>query len=293
MSRSQESTRGAYGFRLTYRDAGEGAHLDDLLEMDASIPNISVTSRVAGMTPDVEEVGADRVVYGTRGGTTFRVERDPATIHFDLPLPVVPGALVHPLLTVGISIHARWRGDVTLHAGGFETSSGAWGIMGSRQAGKSAMLAALAARGCPVVADDLLTIQDREVWAGPACVDLRPDSAGRFESVHYLGIVGGRPRFRMSTPPGRPRLPLRGFFVLDWHEEPTIEAVPLDARERLQWVYRQEYISLVGWPEPEKLVPLLGLPAWRVTRPPDWDATRNVIDRVLEIANDPLPAVDA
>jgi hypothetical protein len=286
MSSGTESTKGAYGFRLSYQGEDNGDQLDDLLEMDPSVPHVAVSWRHAETTVDVEEVSEDRVVYGSRGATTFQVDRDPASIHFELPLPVVPGALVHPLLTVGISVHARWRGDITLHAGAFETPAGAWAVMGSRQAGKSALLAALAGRGCPVVADDLLTIQDREVWAGPTCVDLRPDAAGRFESVHYLGIVGGRPRFRMSTPPGRPRLPLRGLFVLDWHEMPTIEAAPMDARERLHWVYRQEYISLVGWPEPEKLVPLLGLPAWRLTRPPDWTATQDVIDRVLEITND-------
>lgn len=282
---SDSDHRGAYGFRLIYPHAAE--RMLDLVELDASARPITVTWDHATTTVDVEEVNEKRVIYGRRGATTFHVAREPAAIHFDLPAPVVPGALVHPLLTVGISVHARWRGDVTLHGGAFETPGGAWAVMGARQGGKSALLAALAGRGCPIVSDDLLAIQDRSVWAGPSCVDLRPDAVGRFESVHYLGIVGGRPRFRLSTPPGRSKLPLRGFFVLDWHEQPTIEIEPLSARERLYWIYRQEYISLVGWPEPEKLMPLLGLQAWRLVRPANWAATQEVIDRVLSIANSP------
>jgi len=279
-----DSPRGAYGFRLIYPEADAGEHLADLIELDTLAPAVTVTWRLASTIRDIEEIQAARVVYGRRGASTFYVERQPLSIHFDLPAPVVPGAFVHPLLTLGISVHARWRGDVTLHAGAFETPNGGWGIMGARQAGKSALLAALAERGCPIVADDLLAVLDGSAWAGPSCVDLRPDAAGRFASSYFLGMVGGRPRHRLSTPPGRVQVPLRGFFVLDWHDRLAIEAEPLQAAERLQWLYRQEYISLVGWPEPEKLLPIAVLPAWRMTRPRDWAATQEVVDRVLEVA---------
>lgn len=273
------TSHGAYGFRLNYADPGE--HLDDLVELGDSSPEVAVAWRHATTIADVEEVTPDRVGYGVRGATTFWVERHPPSVLFDLPSPPVPGALVHPLLTVGISIHARWRGDVTIHAGAFETEEGAWGIMGARQAGKSAMLASLADRGRPIVADDLLTIQDGSVWAGPDCVDLRPDIAERF-GARYLGVVGGRPRFRLSTPPSRPRVPLRGFFVLDWHDRPTVTAEPLPLKERLEWLYRQDYIRLVGDPDPAKIVPLVVLPAWRLTRPRSWDATDAAVERLLE-----------
>lgn len=274
-------SRGAYGFRLIYPDAGEP--LPDLVEVGASAPVVTVLWRHASSIMDFEEVDEKRVAFGSRGRSALRVEREPPSIRFDLDEPPVPAALVHPMLTVAISVLARWRGDVTLHAGAFETPSGAWGIMGVRQAGKSAMLAALAEQGYPVVTDDLLTIQDGSVWAGPNCVDLRPDTAGRFVSAHYLGMIGGRPRFRLSTPPSRARVPLRGFFVLDWHDRPVIEAEVIRAGERLRLLYRQEYLPLLGWPDPRKLVPLLGLPAWRLTRPADWATTQDTVDRLLAL----------
>ena len=160
--------------------------------------------------------------------------------------------------------------------------------MGEREAGKSATLATLAGRGYPIVADDLLALHGGMAWAGPSCVDLRPDTAGRFGGARYLGLVGGRHRFRLSTPPGRAQVPFRGFFVLAWQDVGSgIRIEPMTAQERLQWLYRQEYISLMGWPDPASLLPLVGLPAWRVTRPPDWGATDEVVTRMLEVTNKP------
>lgn len=274
--------RGAYGFRLDYADPGE--HLNDLIELDDSAPLVSVGWRHASTIRDVEEVAENLVVYGARGGATFRVDRDPPSVLIDLPSPPPPHALVHPLLTVGISVHARWRGDVTLHAGAFETRSGAWGVMGEREAGKSSILAALAVRGLPIVADDLLAVDGMDVWAGPRCVDLRPDTAPRFRDARLMGVVGGRPRFRLSTPPGRARLPFGGFFVLGWHDDNRVVVEPMRPQERLQWLYQQEYIRLFGWPDPAKHLSLLTLPAWSVRRPADWGATDEVLGRMLEIA---------
>jgi hypothetical protein len=275
-------TRGAYGFRLDYIDQEE--NLDDLVELDSSLPAVTVAWRHASTSRNVEEVDERRVAFGVRGATTFHVERDPPSILFDLPDPPVPGALVHPLLTIGVSVLARWRGDVTLHAGAFETRSGAWGVLGAREAGKSATLAAIATAGHAIVADDLLAIHAGFAWAGPSCVDLRPDTADRFHA-RYLGIVGGRPRYRLSTPTPRDiRSPMRGFFLLDWHDDPLVRVERVPTAEWLQWLYRQEYISLVGFPDPEKLLPLLALPCWRVSRPRDWGMTQEAIGRVLEVA---------
>ncbi|HET6638222.1 MAG TPA: hypothetical protein VFH82_05520 [Gemmatimonadota bacterium] len=272
--------RGAYGFRLVYPEAAEPP--SELIDVDGSSPVVTVTWRHASTVRDIEEVSDERVVYGFRGATTYYVEREPPIVRFDVPYVPPLGAFVHPLLTIGISVLARWRGDVTLHAGAFETDSGAWGFFGAREAGKSSMLASLGERGYPVVADDLLAIQDGLVWAGPSCVDLRPDTAARFPGASYMGIVGGRPRWRLATASGRFRSPLRGFFVLDRHEDPGVTVEPLTTQERLQWMYRQEYIRLVGFADPSKMVPLLTLPAWRLRRPRDWEVTQQAVDRILE-----------
>lgn len=272
---------GAYGFRLTSPQAGDP--LPNLIVVDSASPRVEVSWRHASTVRDVEEVEAERVAYGFRGATTYYVERDPPAIRFDIPYVPSPAALVHPLLTIGVSVLARWRGDVTLHAGAFEAVTGGWGVMGAREAGKSSILASVGERGHPIVADDLLAVQSGMIWAGPSCVDLRPDTVGRFPRAVSMGMVGGRPRFRLATPAGRTRVPLRGFFVLEWGEDPAIRIEPLPPQERLQWLYRQEYIRLVGFPDPSKLLPLVALPAWRLTRPRDWAATEEAVERVLEL----------
>jgi hypothetical protein len=274
---------GAYGFRLIFEDTEESQR--DLIELSEALPDVTVSWRHATTIADSEEVSDSRVSVGARGANTILVEREPASIRFFLPQPPAPGALVHPLLTIGVSILARWRGDVTLHAGAFQTDGGGWGVMGAREAGKSALLAALAVRGIPILSDDLLTTDSGRIWAGPDCVDLRPDSASRFPGAHYLGIVGSRPRYRLSTPPSKDRAPFRGFFVLDWHDRSTVEVEPMSARDRLAWLYRQEYIGLMGPTAPEAYVPLLALPAWYLRRPREWSETDAMVNRVLELAN--------
>ncbi|CAN5879327.1 hypothetical protein BH20GEM1_BH20GEM1_09020 [soil metagenome] len=277
------SIRGAYGFRLKYLH--HEPMPDDLIELDRGLPEVVVGWRHASTVWDIEEVGEQRFKFGVRGAATFHVDRDPPAILFDLPEAPPPGALIHPLLTVGIAVLARWRGDVTLHAGAFATPEGAWGILGLREAGKSAILAGIASSGHAIVADDLLAIHEGSAWAGPSCVDLRPDTAQRFADARYLGIVGSRPRYRLSTPTPRDiRSPMRGFFLLDWHDDPLVRVERVPTAEWLRWLYRQEYISLVGTPDPRKLLALLGLPCWRVSRPRDWAMTQEAIGRVLEVA---------
>jgi hypothetical protein len=256
----------------------------DLAECDESAPVVTVEWRLATARADHEYIGEDRISFGVKGGSSIFVERDPPLITFHVTEPPVPDALVHPLGTVPLAILARWRGDVTLHAGAFATESGAWAVVGHREAGKSTMLASLATRGLPLVADDLLAMMDGLVWPGPACVDLRPDIVMRFPSARDLGIVSGRRRFRLSTAWESRRLPLRGIFVLAWHEHADVRVESLTVEERLRLLYDLEYVALVGPADPRALIGLLDIPAWRVLRPRDWQATESSLDALLEIA---------
>ena len=273
---------GAYGFRLVSSDPE--VVFNDLVPLAADAPAVTVGWRHASLIGTIEHVSDDRVALGARGASAMHVERRPPTITLDLEEPPDPDALLHPTLTVPMSVLARWRGDVTLHAGAFETPAGAWGVAGMREAGKSTLLASLAMRGCPVVADDLLTVLDGAAWAGPTCVDLRPDAAERFDGSRCLGEVGGRPRYRLSTAPGRAQQQLRGLFVPGWHDEPGVTIEPMGSKDRLRLLYGQEYIGLLGPADPREILKLLGLPAWRVLRPRDWEATDEVAERVLAVA---------
>lgn len=273
---------GAYGFRFAYPD-WEG-QLSDLAELDDSHPEVQIRWRLAASIVDQEHVGDGVVRMGPPRGSSFEVTREPRAITFSLADEPNPDALVHPMGTVPLSVLARWRGDVTLHAGAFATDAGAWAVAGAREAGKSTMLATLGSAGHPILADDLVTVLDGAVWAGPRCVDLRPDVAERFPDARNLGLVGGRERFRLSTPAAPVSAPLRGIFLLDWHDAPHAEVSPLPSSEWLRWLYRLEYIGLLGPADPERLLALVGLPAWRVLRPREWDSAGQAVDAMLVAA---------
>jgi hypothetical protein len=253
--------------------------------MSEDAEEVVIELRRASSLRRAGELGQDRILLAERRGEALHVRRSPAEVVLDIPDEVSTAALVHPILAVPLSLLARWRGYVTLHAGAFEVN-GAWAVLGERTAGKSSMLAALAARGVPIVSDDLLVVGDGFALAGPSCVDLRPDVQKRFPEARSLGIVGGRPRFRLSTPAGPARTPLRGFFVLEWSDSPRAELVPIGTQERLRFLYGQEYMGVLGASDPRRLVELVGLPGWFVRRPRDWDLTEAAVDQLLELTAD-------
>ena len=272
---------GAYGFTL------EGVGDADLVPVQDGAPRVRVTvSRgTFGGTPR-EEVSGDRVVFAPTGESGFTVEREPPAIHLTLGDELPDGAVVHPILTVPVAALARWDGAQTLHAGAFEAAGAAWALIGERMAGKSTLLASLALRGCPVVADDLLVVDGETVRPGPACVDLRPDVARHFPRSRVLGEVGGRIRHRLSTAPGSPAPPLGGFLALGWHEGERVAVEALPTRELLALLHGHEYIGLLGPSDPARVLDLLAVPAWRVLRPRRWEATDAVCDALLALAAD-------
>jgi hypothetical protein len=273
---------GAYGFRLIY-PAWDGA-LNDLVDVGESAPAVTIEWRHACTSVDHDYADDERVSLGARGGSSFHVHREPPRIVFDIVARPEPDALVHPLGTAPLAALARWRGDVTLHAGAFATTAGAWMVAGKREAGKSTMLGMLAQRGQPIVADDMLAVLDGVAWAGPHCVDLRPDAAERLGPTRELGILGMRPRFRLSTTPAPAATPLRGLFLLDWGDDPRVTVEPLEISERIRWLYSLEYLGLMGAADPRKLLELAALPSWRIARPRDWMASEDAADAILATA---------
>lgn len=273
---------GAYGFRLIYTDGGDRLH--DLVEQDPATSGVVMTWRLASTVVDHEHVDHERVSLGAKGASSFEVVRNPASIAFDFPETPSADAVLHPLGTIPMSVLARWRGDATLHGGAFAIEHTAWGLAGQREAGKSTTLALLSELGYTILADDLLAIQDGFVWSGPSCVDLRPQAAAKFPGARDLGIVGGRRRYRLSTPSAPARLPLRGFFFLEWHEEPRVTISPLPVDEKLRWLYALEYIGLMGPAPPLQILDLAALPAWRVARPRGWYTSAELIDAILAVA---------
>jgi hypothetical protein len=276
------NNRGAYGFRMKFPDTAEA--LNDLTACESTAPVVVIEWRLATTIADHAEVYNDKISFGTRRATSIFIDRDPPSIMFHLPELPVPDALIHPLGTVPFALLARWRGDVTLHAGAFATAAGAWAVVGHREAGKSTLLASLANRGVRLLADDLVAVLEGRVWPGPGCVDLRPDAAVRFAGARDLGIVSGRRRFRLSTPTETRRLPLRGIFVLAWHDRAGVRVEPLTVEERLRLLYDLEYVALVGPADPRALMDLVEVPAWRVSRSRHWTETDASLDAVMDLA---------
>jgi hypothetical protein len=278
------NNRGAYGFRMRFPDAAEPP--EDLTECDPTAPVVRVGWRLAATIADHAEIDEHRISFGVQRGSSVFIDRDPPSVTFHLSEPPVPDALVHPLGTVAFAILARWRGDVTLHAGAFATAGAAWAVVGHREAGKSTLLASLAVRGVRLLADDLLAVHDGQVWPGPGCVDLRPDAASRFPAARELGIVSGRRRFRLSTASETRRLPLRGIFVLAWHGRPGVLVEPLTVEDRLRLLYDLEYVAMVGPADPRAVMDLIEVPAWRIVRSRDWTELDATLDTILKLAHE-------
>ncbi|GAB3935843.1 hypothetical protein GCM10027614_11390 [Micromonospora vulcania] len=87
---------------------------------------------------------------GTRvlaDGRTLAVDRLRGTATFYGP-PLTPDVLAHPYLAPVATTVNRWAGRETFHSGAFVLDGRAWAVLGPRTAGKSSLLAALAAWVC-------------------------------------------------------------------------------------------------------------------------------------------------
>jgi hypothetical protein len=248
-------------------------------------PEVAFSWRVAPAEVDRREISDDRISVSLARQWAITVVRDPPTVTLELPEAIPAAAIVHPYSTVCLSVLARWRGDLTLHGGAFFHAGSAWALCGDRTAGKSTMLALLATRGIPIVADDLIVVKDRVALAGPHCVDLRLDAAERFPEARSMGVLGTRERFRLTSPPAPARAPLAGMFVLEWGEGRAPEIEPLSLKERLRALYEHQYTTLFPKPDERIVLELLDLPMWRLRRPKDWARADAATDALLATAS--------
>lgn len=274
-----EEELGLYGYRLSLPDWIEA---EDLARVDPVAPQVHVSPREACVLEDRRLEDGDRLALAWKQGSGFEVQRQRPQITIDSPEVAIEGALVHPLLTAPMSILARWRGDIALHAGAFFHAGGAWGLIGDKGDGKSTMLAGLGLRQIPLLTDDLLVLDGDVVRAGPACVDLRPDAARELGEGRLLGEIGGRERYRLSTLKGPARSQLRGFFVLAWAQEPAVHVEQVGTGEAMRILYEHEHMKLKGAGDLDRIFDLLEKPMWRFTRPRSWEAAEEALDRILQ-----------
>src|SRR4051812_34424118 len=282
---------GAYGFRIVASDPG--VVLPGLVEVPEDATAAHVSWETGPIRDEVVDITDDAVRIAVPDIVAIGVERATSRVSITLPDAPRPEAIVHPMLTTPLAFLARWRGHACLHAGAIAHDGGAVVVCGNQGAGKSTTLATLAEQGLPVIADDLVVIDDGHVLSGPSCVDLRSDAAERFPNAEYLGTIGARERFRLLTPPAPYKVPLRGIFRLEWSTTDAAEVRPLELAERLQVIDAYDYAGVMGIPDPEALLRLADVPMWALSRPRDLATSPRALELMREPAATATPATPA
>jgi hypothetical protein len=269
---------GAYGLRLHGVDSAG----DLLVPVDPRLPAFELASEIAPARSAPEFVSDSEARLQLRSGGELLIDREAGRVLARVPHEVRPDELVHPYLAPAAAVIGRWLGRESLHAGAFAIDGRVWGLIGSREAGKSSTLATLASRGYGLVCDDMLVLAGPTPLAGPRSVDLRADAAKRLGAGEPIGVTGARERWRLRLPPVRGDLALAGWVFLAWGDELSVRA--LGPAERLSRLLEERGVRLPP-ARPEVLVDLAELPAWELRRPEGWDSIGACVDRLLELTD--------
>ena len=192
----------------------------------------------------------------------LRLDRERSTMTMRTASPLDEDRLVHPWVTWGAAMFARWHGREAFHGGAFVSGGRAWAVLADKEGGKSTLLARLALDGAGIVSDDLLVIDDGDVFAGPRCVDLRPGTAEQL-GAGDLPLARGD-RHRLPLPPVADRLPLAGVVHLAWSDTLAVREIPLS--DRIARLRPHNGFDLLT-PGPSELLSLAGLPTLELSRP--------------------------
>jgi hypothetical protein len=209
------------------------------------------------------------------GGRQLHLHRGQRTATFT-GLPVSPDELVHPYVGAAAAVFSRWAGHEVYHAGAFIFGGLAWAILGGREAGKSSLLAALAARRLPVLADDLVVTDGYRAFCGPRTIDLRQPLPGSSEPMTRSR---GASRWRLSLPPMPAAVPLGGWIYLRWTAQVAMPALPASGLLARLAAGRT-------WPDlptdPQALLALAARPGWDLGRPANWTRMDETVDLILQ-----------
>ena len=265
---------GAYGFQL------EGAGQRLLLPVPAEWPVIRLIQEVADSDqPQTLNIGDQRATVPLIGGGVVIVDRHPPQAVFNVPHELSEDEIAHPYLGPIAALHAHWLGMQTFHGGAMVVGNTAWAVLGRRQAGKSSLLAEAERRGVPVLADDLLVVKGRNVFAGPRSLDLREHAAVHFGAGRPLGVVGQRERWRLDLAPVPPCLPLAGWVFLQWGRVTGIR--PMAIRDRLVQLAVSRTVKVAST-DPAPLLRLAALPAVQLTGLKQWETLSPLFEALLE-----------
>jgi hypothetical protein len=273
------AANGAYGFAIT--------GLDDPGELlgpaDPSWPPLRVERVAEPPSGAVEEPGTVRVTERDAeiwigDGGRVDVDRDAMTVSFRTRRRLEDRLVVHPYLGLPASIASNWLGRQVLHGGGFARDGRAWALLGDKESGKSSTLGWLAGRGFEILSDDILVVEDGVLFAGPRCIDLRPE-AGAVLGGEDVGMLGNRVRWRLLPGAAPPSVPLAGVIHLEWGSSVVVDQ--LDAGERLTGLIRNSVIR-PGSGDAAPFLDLAALPTSSFVRPRDLGALEASGEALLE-----------
>jgi hypothetical protein len=138
------------------------------------------------------------------------------------------------------------------------------------------MLVELHRRGYGIVADDMIVLMGGMAFAGPRCLDLRPEVASRVDGEGDAVLVRGGSRTRLSLPSVPAIVPFAGWIVLE--EGSTLGAVRVPLAERLPYLRRQ---LMMGARPVTAGLDLLAHPMWALRSPRTWAALPAAADALL------------
>lgn len=278
----QSGGLGCYGLAL------QG--VDQAADLLRSVPSDAPALRVVladapspGLPPTAEQerFGPDAARFHLPGGGHVEVDRTTSTATFSFPNlgPVDHHHLVHPFMATSCATVSRWHGRDVFHAGSFVVDGQAWGVLGDKGRGKSTLMAWLASRDVPVLADDLLVLDGERVLRGPRCLDLRTDAALALGVGEDLGVVGARARARVPLSEAPPSAPLAGWVLPEWGEKVACQAVPV--AERLARLHGNQALR-VPTADAARFFRYAGLPTLALSRPRDWRTADAAGDALLD-----------
>jgi hypothetical protein len=271
-----DHARGAYGLEVIgLPDVGS------LVEIESGLwPQVQVRVDPAPPIAPATAIGSEHAVLSLDGGESAILERRERTAVFTTSDGSDQGRLVHPLLTAAGTVFAWWHGREAFHGGAFVTKAGAWAVLGGRGSGKSSLLAAIAAAGHDVLADDLLVVDGDAALAGPRCVDLRPDATGPSGIEGRTTAVRGNERERLPLGSVAPAVALCGWILLAWGR--GLRTRSLGPSERLERVSAQRNVQGV---RQAQFLHLMRLPAWELERPREWASIEVTVEMALGLAD--------
>jgi hypothetical protein len=217
---------------------------------DHGVPNIRVWKRAAG-----------EYFLCTADGVGFTVDPHGREVRVSWTRRQALEDVIEYLLRLMFTFVHLLNGTSCLHASAVAVDARAVAILGPSGAGKSTIAAAFAARGCPLIADDMTTLMERDgsFWAQPATSHIRLWP----ESIEFLfGQPDALPRFvpdwdkrrldllEKNFPVQDRPLPLAAIYLLEARssaaDAPTLTRAPFC--EALIRMIAQTHLNLMMGP---------------------------------------------